>query len=119
MQQPPQKPITYFIVQPEQFQAVCNRLGTLPYGEVAGLLQDFVGTSRAMFDPLPGNDQAPGARVPNDYQATPNGSEPPAGEKGNGSAEPAATPAIETLPDDQASPIVEPDLDKRKPGGAK
>ena len=112
MQQPPQKPITYFIVQPEQFQAVCNKLGTLPYGEVAGLLQEFVGTSRAMFDPLP---SAPGAPVPND----PGAGDPTAKEKGNGSAEPAATPAIETLPDDQASPIVEPDLDKRKPGGAK
>jgi hypothetical protein len=53
-QQPPaQKPITYFIVTPETFQAVANKLATMPYQEVAGLMQDFAGTSRAMFDEPP------------------------------------------------------------------
>ncbi len=48
-----QKPVTYFAVQPQQFQNVVNKLSELPYNEVAGVLQDFVGTSRAMFDELP------------------------------------------------------------------
>jgi hypothetical protein len=67
---PAQKPITYFIVQPEQFQAVCNRLAKLPYDEVAGLIQEFVGTSRAMFDPLPapagGKPISPDPNAPGD-----------------------------------------------------
>lgn len=88
MQQPQQaqKPITYFIVQPDQFQAVCNKLSTLPYQEIAGILQDFVGTSRAMFDPLPAAAPAPGAPVPNGNERKEtinlggNGSAPPAGD---------------------------------------
>jgi hypothetical protein len=65
-QQPPaQKPITYFIVTPDVFQAVANKLSTLPYQEVAGLMQDFAGTSRAMFDAPPAAPGAPRAPVPN------------------------------------------------------
>ncbi len=54
MNQKPQatRPITYFIVSPETFQAVANKLSTLPYQEVAGLMQDVAG-SRAMFEPPP------------------------------------------------------------------
>jgi len=85
MQQPPpdpsQKPITYFIVQPEQFQQVCAKLGSLPYMEVTQLLSDFVGTSRAMFTPLPGRTPPPGpdGKKPGPPSGNGNGSEPPAG----------------------------------------
>ncbi len=75
--QPEQRPITYFIVQTKAFQDVCQKLGTLPYAEVGGLIQEFVGTSRAMFDPLPAIPPAAGAP----------GKEPPPAEppgKGNG-----------------------------------
>lgn len=87
MQQPEQRPITYFVVQPATFQAICARLGKLPYEEVAGLIQDFVGTSRAMFDPLP-EIPAPGAGIPN--------APPPAMEAkppGNGEDKTPAAPA--------------------------
>ena len=60
-QQPAKKPINHFIVQHDTFQAVCTKLSSLPYAEVAQLLEAFVGTSRAMFEPPPA---APGGKVP-------------------------------------------------------
>jgi hypothetical protein len=95
-QQPPaQKPITYFIVTPDVFQAVANKLSTLPYQVVAGLMQVFAGTSRSMFDAPPAAPGAPRPPVPNGDQVTkPNGN----GSESLGAAELAALKHVKARP---------------------
>ncbi len=118
---PDQKP-TYFIVPQQQFQEHVNRLGRLSYIDVAGILQEFLNASRAMFDPIP-KFKGPGGQVVTDPPAP---ADPPGDVKGNGADQPGdktATPPGETLPDAQdEGPEVDPDpptgVDKPVAGGA-
>jgi hypothetical protein len=66
--QPKLPPITYFVVQPHVFQKVVNKLSELPYNAVSNVLQDLIGTSRAMFGepPITAKFRGPGGQVVTD-----------------------------------------------------
>lgn len=82
--QPKQPPITYFVVNPQTFQNVANKLGEMPYSQVANVLQDLISTSKAMFDELPTTPKfkGPGGQVVTDPPVNGAGNEtdPPAGD---------------------------------------
>lgn len=92
---PPDQKVTYFIVTPQNFQAVVNKLGELPYKEIAGIMQNFLTQSRAMFDPVPPvpKMEGPGGRVVTDPDGTMPPAKPPVSAKPNGAKQPDAPTA--------------------------
>lgn len=85
-QQPNQQQPTYYIVQPDQFNAMINTLASMPYSQVAVLLANLQNTSKAMFD-TPPKFAGPGGQVVTPGQGNGLDPDPDAGQTDVGGAE--------------------------------
>lgn len=55
--------IDHYSINPQVFQDVVNKLSTLPYNQVAELLNRLINTSKAQFAPAPRPMEGPGGKV--------------------------------------------------------